>query len=350
LEPAEPIRARLLAWFDGARRDLPWRRTSDPYRIWVSEVMLQQTQVERVVDYYERFLRAFPTVEALAAAPLDAVLKVWEGLGYYARARSLQVAARVVVAEHEGRLPASASDLASLPGCGPSPAAGVAGLAFGERAAALDVNALRVLARLFGVGGPVSSAATRARLRALGDDLVDPERPGDFNAAMMELGALVCRPRAPLCLLCPLAETCRARASGDPEQWPERPPAVEHPVVHAACGVVRRRGKLLVVRRPERGLLGGLWEFPGGRFGAGEEAEAACARGVLEKTGIRVEPVSSLGDVRHTFSHFRVVLHAFACRDLGGRAGLAARWVTEDELAALALTRTAREVMRRVGG
>jgi A/G-specific adenine glycosylase len=349
------IRRRLLAWFDAARRDLPWRRTSDPYRIWVSEVMLQQTQVDRVVDYYERFLRAFPTVEALALAPLDDVLKAWEGLGYYARARSLHAAARTVAREHGGRLPASEAELAALPGFGPYTAAAVASIAFGERAAALDVNAFRVLARLFRVDGPVTSGATRARLWALGRELVDRQRPGDFNAAMMELGALVCRPRAPLCLLCPLADVCGARASGDPERWPERAPATERPVVHAACGVVRRRGRLLVVRRPERGLLGGLWEFPGGRCAEGESAEEACARGVFEKTGVRVEPVAPVADargfggIRHTFSHFRVVLHAFGCKDLGGRLSSAsARWVTRTELDGLALTRTAREVARRV--
>jgi A/G-specific adenine glycosylase len=346
------LRSHLLEWFDSARRELPWRRTSDPYRIWISEVMLQQTQVERVAGaagYYERFLRLFPTVEALAAATLDDVLKAWEGLGYYARARALHAAARIVVIEYGGRLPTTEVDLARLPGFGPYTAAAVASIAFGERTAALDVNALRVLARLFRVEGPVTSAATRKRLGTLGQNLVDPNRPGDFNAAMMELGALVCRPRRPRCLLCPLAEVCAARASGDPERWPERAPPVERPVVHASCGIVRRRGKLLVVRRPDRGLLGGLWEFPGGRCLDGERAEAACARGVLEKTGVRVEPAVPLGIVHHTFSHFRVVLHAFSCRDLGGQlASSSARWVTEDDLHALALTRTAREAFERV--
>jgi A/G-specific adenine glycosylase len=281
METTDFTRSHLLEWFDGARRDLPWRRTSDPYRIWISEVMLQQTQVERVVGYYERFLRAFPTVEALAAASVDDVLKAWEGLGYYARARAVHEAARIVVRDRGGELPKTSAELAKLPGFGAYTAAAVASIAFGERVAALDVNAFRVLARLFRVDGPVTNGATRARLRALGEGLVDPRRPGDFNAAMMELGALVCRPRAPLCLLCALAGACEARASGDPERWPERAPVAERPTVHAACGVVRRRGKVLVVRRPERGLLGGLWEFPGGRLAEGEGAEEACARGVF---------------------------------------------------------------------
>jgi A/G-specific adenine glycosylase len=348
MNATDSIRSHLLEWFDGARRDLPWRRTTDPYGIWISEVMLQQTQVERVVEYYERFLRAFPTVEALAAADIDDVLKAWEGLGYYARARALHQAARIIVRDHAGMLPTSAVELGKLPGFGAYTAAAVASIAFGERIAALDVNAFRVLARLFRVEGVVTNGATKARLRALGEGLVDPRRPGDFNAAMMELGALVCRPRAPLCLLCPLAEACEARASGDPERWPERAPVAERPTVHAACGVVWRRGKVLVVRRPERGLLGGLWEFPGGRCADGESPEDACVRGVYEKTGIRVECVSSPADghaIRHSFSHFHVVLHPFSCRDLGGRlSSSAARWVTESELEKLALTRTARKI------
>jgi A/G-specific adenine glycosylase len=341
------LRQQLLAWFDAGRRDLPWRRTSDPYRIWVSEVMLQQTQVDRVVGFYERFTTAFPTVEALAAAPLDDVLKLWEGLGYYARARALHAAARHVAEELGGRLPERAAGLRSLPGFGPYTAAAVASIAFDEPVAALDTNVLRVLARVGCVDGPVARRETRAALEQLAARLVDPDRPGDFNQAMMELGAMVCRPRAPRCLLCPLAAVCCARASGEPERWPEAATKTERPTVHAACGVVRRRGRLLVVRRPDRGLLGGLWEFPGARLAPDEPPERACERGVAEKSGVRVAATAEVATVHHTFSHFRVVLHAFACRDLGGRAHAPARWATPDEVDALALTRTAREILRR---
>jgi A/G-specific adenine glycosylase len=341
------FRARLLAWFDAGRRDLPWRRTSDPYRVWVSEVMLQQTQADRVVGYYERFVAAFPTVEALAAAPIDDVLKLWEGLGYYARARALHAAARAVARDLHGRLPRRAAELRSLPGFGPYTAAAVASIAFGETVAALDTNVLRVLARVACVDGPTSRGAARARLERIAARLIDPERPGDFNQAMMELGAMVCRPRAPRCLLCPVAADCSARASGDPERWPEPATSAARPDVHAACGVVRRRGRLLVVRRPERGLLGGLWEFPGGRLADDETPERACERGVLEKTGVRAEVVRPLAVVGHTFSHFRVTLHAFECRDLGGRA-TAGHWATIDEIDALALTRTARAILPRL--
>ncbi len=308
----EAFRAGLLEWFDAGRRDLPWRRTSDPYRIWVSEVMLQQTQVDRVVDYYTRFLEAFPTVEALAAAPIDDVLKRWEGLGYYARARTLHAAAARVAGDLDGRLPARAEELQALPGFGPYTSAAVASIAFGEAVAAVDTNVVRVVARL-------GCASSRAAID---------------------------RPR---CLLCPVAAGCCARASGTPERWPEPKPTVERPVVHAACGVVRRRGRVLVVRRPERGLLGGLWEFPGARLADGETPERACERGIAEKTGVRATALEPLGAVGHTFSHFKVVLHAFACRDLGGRAR-AGRWATLDEIDALALTRTARSILSRLSG
>lgn len=336
----EAFRAGLLEWFDAGRRDLPWRRTSDPYRIWVSEVMLQQTQVDRVVDYYTRFLDAFPTVEALAAAPIDDVLKLWEGLGYYARARTLHAAAARVAGDLDGRLPARAEELRALPGFGPYTSAAVASIAFNEAVAAIDTNVVRVVARL-------GCASSRGEIDRLASDLVDPERPGDFNQAMMELGAMICRPRAPRCLLCPVAAGCCARASGAPERWPEPKPTAARPVVHAACGVVRRRGRVLVVRRPERGLLGGLWEFPGARLADGETPERACERGIVEKTGVRVTALEPLGAVGHTFSHFKVMLHAFACRDLGGRAH-AGRWATFEEIDALALTRTARSVLTRL--
>lgn len=330
------MRARLLAWFDAARRDLPWRRTSDPYRIWVSEVMLQQTQVERVVAYYERFVGRFPTLEALAAAPLDEVLKLWEGLGYYARARALHAAAREVTARFEGRLPTTADALRELPGFGAYTSAAVASIAFGEASAAVDANVIRVIARVY-------ATSERAAIGRAAAEMLDPGRPGDFNQAVMELGAMICRPRAPRCLLCPLAESCRARVSGDPERWPARPPRAERATVHAACVLVVRRGRVLLVQRPERGLLGGLWEFPGGRIVEGETPAGACERGVLEKTGVRVAAESTLGEVRHAFSHFRVVLHVFRGEALGGRVVGRARWTTRNEIEALALTATARK-------
>ncbi len=341
---AAEFRQRLLQWFDHARRDLPWRKTTDPYRILVSEIMLQQTQVERVVDYFDRFVAAFPDARALAAASRGDVLKIWEGLGYYGRARALHQTAAVVCREHDAHIPSTATGLRSLPGIGPYTSAAVASIAFGERIAVIDTNVVRVLARLARVDGDTSKGEGRARLARLADELLDPKRPGDFNQAMMELGATVCRPRSPDCSRCPVADRCGARRSGRPDQWPTATPAPERPTVVAACALVRRRGRLLVVRRPEKGLLGGLWEFPGARLRDGESADDACVRGVREKTGVFAQAGPRLGVVTHGFSHFRVTLEAIECVDLGGRARHG-RWMTHSEIEALALTRTARRLL-----
>ncbi|MFW5868776.1 MAG: A/G-specific adenine glycosylase, partial [Armatimonadota bacterium] len=213
-EDRSQIRGLLLAWFDAHRRDLPWRRTSDPYRIWVSEIMLQQTQVDRVIDYYERFLVAFPTVEALAEAPIDDVLRLWEGLGYYSRARNLHAAARVIVQEHGGEFPRSPEAIRALPGIGEYTAGAVQSIAFGVPVPAVDANVIRVLARLFAVEGDVSAGEERRRIADLAAEVVPDDRPGDFNQALMELGALLCIPGRPGCLICPLSEVCRAKLRG----------------------------------------------------------------------------------------------------------------------------------------
>ncbi len=211
----------LLAWFDRHKRDLPWRRTSDPYRIWVSEIMLQQTQVDRVIGYYERFIEAFPTVEALANAPLDDVLRLWEGLGYYSRARNLHAAAQTVVREHGGAFPRSYEALRALPGIGEYTAGAVLSIACGVPTPAVDANAIRVLARLFAIEGDASKGQVRRRITELALQVLPADRPGDFNQALMELGALICIPGRPGCLICPLTDACEARARGLQERIPE---------------------------------------------------------------------------------------------------------------------------------
>ncbi|MBX7251062.1 MAG: A/G-specific adenine glycosylase, partial [Candidatus Promineofilum sp.] len=214
----------LLSWWDANRADLPWRRTQDPYAIWIAEVMLQQTQIAAVVPYYERWLARFPTVAALAAAPLDDVLKQWEGLGYYSRARHLHAAAQRIVADHGGRLPDTLEELLRLPGVGRYTAGAVASIAYGVRAPVLDGNVIRVLSRLFDVAEDVTRPETRARLWALAEALVPAERPGDYNQALMELGQVICVPQRPRCLLCPLRDDCLARQRGTQLERPVRPP------------------------------------------------------------------------------------------------------------------------------
>ena len=257
------ISARLLDWYRGSKRDLPWRRTHDPYAIWLSEVMLQQTQVVTVIPYWHRFLERFPTVDALAAAELPEVLAMWRGLGYYARARALHRAAQVVSRQHGGALPRTAEALRELPGFGPYTSGAVASIAFNERAPVVDGNVVRVLARLFEIEGDPSSREVSKQIWSLAGELVPASAPGDFNQALMELGATVCTPKAPSCLLCPLREQCGALRSKRVEHLPSPKVRTHRKLLHRTCAVVLKRGAVLLGRRPERGLFGGLWELPG---------------------------------------------------------------------------------------
>lgn len=316
------VRGRLLAWFDRSKRPLPWRADRDPYRVLVSEVMLQQTRVETVIPYYSRWLEQFPDVDALAAAEVDAVLLAWRGLGYYRRARNLHLAARIVVDEHGGRLPGSGALLRELPGVGEYTAGAVASIAFGEVAPAVDGNVKRVLSRLYDLPPPTPRIL---REHALG--LIDRERPGDFNEALMELGATVCTPRGPRCDACPLEADCLARERGTVALRPatsKRRPVPEVDVDVAV--VIDGEGRALLVRRPPDGLLGGLWEFP--------SAET------VGELGLEVRAVASLSPVRHAFSHLRATYRPRVHSLLGRRGegtGDGGRWVSVLGLDALAL-------------
>ncbi len=313
------VRRRLLAHYDRAARDLPWRRTRDPYEIWVSETMLQQTRVATVLDRWPRFLAQFPDVRSLAGAREDQVLKAWEGLGYYARARSLYRAARVLVARYGATLPREVEALVALPGFGPYTAAAVASIAFGCPAAVVDGNVVRVVARLLDEGGDVTRSAARERVRRAADAFLPASRPGDWNQAVMDLGATVCVPRAPRCDVCPLADVCRARARGRAAALPHRPARKPVPHHDIAAGLVWRGDRLLVARRPREGLLGGLWEFPGGKRERGETLEEACAREVREETGLEVAVGRRFVAIDHAYTHMKITLHLFHCSCARGR-------------------------------
>ena len=252
----------LLSWYAKNARELPWRGHTDPYAVWVSEVMLQQTRVETVIPYFERWMARFPTVEALAAATQQDVLNLWEGLGYYSRARRLHRAAQIVVAEYEGELPADVDKLRDLPGIGRYTAAAIASIAFNLDEAALDGNIRRVLARVCHVSEVVSSGQGKRILWALAEEHLPPGRAGDYNQAMMDLGATVCTPNDPACQRCPMADSCRARVLGIQDQLPVKKakPPIPHHTVTAA--VIHRNGHILIAQRPQNGLLGGMWEFP----------------------------------------------------------------------------------------
>ncbi len=348
------FREALPAWFDGAQRPMPWRAAGadgrrDPYRVWLAEVMLQQTRVETAIPYFERFTAAYPTVEALATAPLDEVLKAWEGLGYYSRARNLHRAAQAVAREHGGRVPATREAFAALPGVGPYTEAAVLSLAYGVPLAVLDGNVIRVLARVFAVEHDARAGATRAALQRLADRLLDADEPGRWNESVMELGATVCTPRAPACGRCPLAGVCAARAAGRPEAYPVVSPrqAVPHHTVVVGL-LADDAGRLFIQRRPESAMLGGLWEFPGGKAEPGESPADALVRELREELGVAVVPGAPVAVVEHAYSHFRITLHALRCRLTGGTptTALPTAWASLDELEAVyAMPRANRHVV-----
>ncbi len=305
---AEFVR-HLLAWYAVHHRKLPWRRTADPYRIWISEVMLQQTTVEAVIPYYRRWLRQFPSIRALARAPLPRVLKTWQGLGYYQRARNLREAARRVVRDHGRRFPRAYKDVVRLPGVGPYTAAAVLSLAFGQALPVVEANVRRVMMRLFLMRGR-ASAGLDVRLRSRLEKIMPAGEASTFNQALMELGALLCRPSSPRCLVCPVKTHCQAYKRGEQEVIPQ-PSKREIHRLTAAVAVIRRNGRILIQKRPEKGLLAGLWEFPGGKVERGETPAQALYRETKEELGIVLKNVSFLARVKHAYTKYLVDIHAF---------------------------------------
>jgi A/G-specific adenine glycosylase len=318
------VRKKLLAWYAVEARELPWRRTTDPYAILVSEIMLQQTRVDTVLSYYERFLRQFPTVAALAAAPIDDVLKAWEGLGYYRRAHNLHRAARAVMELHGGSIPRSATLLKALPGIGPYTAAAVASIAFHQDEAVLDGNVIRVVSRLFAIPGNPATAVTRNALQAASDRLLAPGDACRFNQALMDLGARVCLSRRPRCAECPVAAECNAHHAGEETRYPERPKRRPIPHRNIVAGIIwentsRSQGaRILIAKRHADDMLGGLWEFPGGHVESGESLEEALMRELREELDIDVADIVPFLTVEHAYTHFRMSLHCFHCRYAGG--------------------------------
>jgi len=325
-----------MEWYAANHRHLPWRETDDPYRIWVSEVMLQQTQVRTVVSYYQRFLTLFPTLEDLARADAGRVLKAWEGLGYYARARNLHKAAQIVSTAYGGRLPEDWEEMKRLPGVGDYIASAVLSIAFGRAYAVVDGNVKRVLSRLFLIEEPVNSGGSYKIYQTAATGFMGEANPGVFNQAIMELGALICRPSNPICDHCCLRRYCRAYESQVVSEYPKRIARKPIPTYLIAAGVVQKDDKVLITRRKPEGLLGGLWEFPGGKVKDGEDPHAACIREIREETGIVAEIDTYLTRVKHAYTHFRIEMDVFCCRYVSGRVRLngpeAFRWIRVKEL------------------
>ena len=344
---SHPLSTRLVEWYAEHQRGLPWRKTRDPYRIWVAEIMLQQTQVETVIPYYERWLKRFPTLARLAAAPLTEVLTNWEGLGYYARARNLHRAAQLIVQSWGGRMPQTLEDLQALPGIGAYTAAAIASMAFGLDAAAVDGNLKRVLARLFDVREDVKSGKGEKALRRLAESLVPPGRAGEYNQALMDLGATICTPRAPQCEICPVQSSCEAYRLGVQLERPVVRHRAPMPHRQAVAGVIWKSGRILLVQRPSEKLLGGLWAFPQARRRARESYEAGLARAVREDLGLEIAVLSEIHRQTQTFSHFQLNLRAFACRWQHGKAsGANCRWVRLSALENYPMGKADRQIAR----
>ncbi|NJL83533.1 MAG: A/G-specific adenine glycosylase [Chloroflexaceae bacterium] len=328
------LQRSLLAWYWQQGRDLPWRKTHDPYAIWVSEIMLQQTQVKTVIPYYERWLKTFPDVETLATAELQAVLKQWEGLGYYARARNLHRAAQMLVQQYQGKFPETLAEVLALPGIGRTTAGGILSAAFDRPLSILDGNVKRVLSRLIALPVPPSQASDR--LWELSERLLDLTHPRDFNQGLMDLGATVCTRQQPTCLLCPWQTDCQAYRQNLQAQLPMRETTAPLPHKRIGVAVIVNGPQILIDRRRAEGLLGGLWEFPGGKIEAGETVEACILREIREELAIDIEVGASLITIDHAYTHFRVTLIVHLCRYLGGDPQPLAcdeiRWVTLDEI------------------
>ena len=330
MTPAEA----LLAWYDSHRRELPWRDIGNPYATWVSEIMLQQTRAETVIPYFQRFMADYPTVEALAAAPLDDVLKHWEGLGYYSRARNLHRGAQRVAAEYGGVLPRTPEALRRIEGIGDYTAGAIASIALGQKAAAVDGNVIRVISRFTGLRENAALPAVKREIAARAEVLMPDERPGDFNQALMDLGATVCVPGTPDCSACPLAAGCAARLLDIAAELPVLPKAKKPRVLCWDVLLIRSGDRVLVRRRTEN-MLRGLWVFP---MAEGFAVPAEIRAAAKEKTGLDCVRIADCGAARHVFTHQIWEMHLWQMEtDPGAEAGSSWRFVTEAELDALAL-------------
>jgi A/G-specific adenine glycosylase len=303
----------LLTWYLPDSRGMPWRGANDAYQVWVSEIMLQQTRVDTVRSFYLRWMRQFPDVKSLAEASEQDVLKAWEGLGYYARARNLLKAARLIMEQYDGVFPSNLHGISSLPGIGAYTAAAIASIAFGLDEPAIDGNVRRVLVRVQNIRAPLGSPKAEDKFQTAARNLLAPGRAGDFNQAMMDLGSSICIPRQPRCSECPVHQFCAAYKAGTQAELPVKLPKPMVPTIQVIAAVIHKDAQVLIARRPSSGLLGGMWEFPGGKVEPGETDEEALKREIIEELGAKVQVGACLGDYKHAYTHFHVVLRAYDC-------------------------------------
>ncbi len=338
------IQSRLLQWFEKNQRDLPWRRAKDPYAIWVSEIMLQQTQVATVLPYYQKFLKTFPTIRSLARAKLSEVLKAWEGLGYYSRARNLHRAAQVILTHFNGKIPGNLKDLLSLPGIGRYTGGAILSIAFNQETPILDGNVKRVLSRLFAISGV--SQKTEKILWRYSASLIPKGHASSFNQALMELGAMVCTPKHPWCSKCPIKKVCKAYRLNKPERFPSRAVKKVFPHVEAVALVIKKDGKVLLKQRPLKGFLGGLWEFPNWRLEGKKDLMRFIGAKVKREVELKVERMGPLGVFHQTYSHFKLCLRVFECEAIDGRGR--GRWVHVKDLVQYPMPRIFRRIAQAI--
>ena len=344
----------LLEWYVKNARQLPWRNHPDPYAVWVSEIMLQQTRVETVIPYFDRWMQTFPTITSLAAASQQQVLQLWEGLGYYSRARNLHTAARRVVSDFNGHLPAELNHLQSLPGIGRYTAAAIASMAFGQDEATLDGNIRRVLARVFNLDIPARSPAGEKQLWAWAQENLPPKSGGDYNQALMDLASSICLPRNPRCLICPIQTICLAYGLNLQEERPLLPVKKPTPHFTVTAAIIQQNGFVLIAQRPSKGLLGGLWEFPGGKVETDESLSDCLVREIEEELGCCIEVGEPFGQYQHAYTHFRISLHAFLCHIIAGEPqALEAQqiaWVALQNLGEYPMGKVDRQISERLMG
>lgn len=342
----------LVEWFCRNQRALPWRRHYDPYAVWISEIMLQQTQMTKVVPYFERWMDRLPNVRAVAEASLDELLQLWEGLGYYSRVRHLKKAADIILARYGGQIPSDEKALRRLPGIGDYTAAAIASLAFGRDVPVLDGNAQRLTARLLDWEKPVEDPRTKKAFHEALGRWMPPGRAREFNQAVMELGSMVCTPRRPACDACPVVSWCRAYAAGTVPHRPVKTRRLAAEQVTVAVGVLHDNGNIFIQKRPPGGLMAALWEFPGGKVEEGESPEEAVKRELREELAVTVKLLGKIAEIRHAVTRFRIRLHAFRCvLDPSGqiptvRSAVEALWVPPGSLDRFAFPSANRRLIR----
>lgn len=332
---------------------MPWRNCDDPYKIWLSEIMLQQTRVDQATPYFKRFIKHFPTVHELAAADQQEVLRVWEGLGYYSRARNLHSAAKLVVEKFDGQIPDNWDEINELKGVGPYTASAVLSIAFQKKYAVVDGNVIRVLSRYYGIEDNVRDTKTKNSIQDYADELIPAERPGDFNQAVMELGATVCTPSNPDCRECPLQEGCVAFKTVKTDEIPYKSKKKKRPHHHIGVGIIMNPDdKVLIALRPDDAMLGGLWEFPGGKQESDEELPETVKRELREELGIEVSITKPFMKLDHAYSHFKITMHAYLCELQNGvpkpQSSQEIRWISIEELADIPFPKANRRLTEKL--